>query len=122
MLMKKSLAEYLDEYDAGHTQLGTKLTHLVGIPLIVASLPTIPFNPVLGLGMFGAGWALQLIGHYVFENNSPKLIGDPFFAIVGVIWVAVEIGRMLGFEFPVIQAERQPDADSTDAPSSATTH
>ena len=58
----KSLREYLDEYGEGHRHFGTRLTHMFGIPMIVASLPLFPFNPLVGGGLFVGGWILQFIG------------------------------------------------------------
>ncbi|HEY7958023.1 MAG: DUF962 domain-containing protein [Polyangia bacterium] len=103
--MAKSLKEYMEEYAAGHTQRGTKLTHMVGIPMIVASLPMLPFNPLLGGGLFVGGWILQFIGHYVFEHNDPKFFGDPLNLLVGVIWAAVEWAHLVGIELPIPGAE-----------------
>ncbi|HEX4457559.1 MAG TPA: DUF962 domain-containing protein [Polyangia bacterium] len=97
----KSLREYLDDYAEGHRQLGTRLTHMVGIPLIVASVPVLPFNPLLGGGMFAAGWALQFVGHYCFEKNSPLLFGDLTNTLVGVVWAAKEWADLFGIELPL---------------------
>jgi uncharacterized membrane protein YGL010W len=100
-MANKSLRQYLDEYEEGHRQLGTRLTHMVGIPLILASLPVLPFNPLVGGGMFVGGWILQLIGHYVFEKNDPKFLDDPLNLLVGAYWSAIEWGRVLGVNVPV---------------------
>ena len=82
----KSLREYLDEYGEGHTPTsGRSLTHMFGIPMIVASLPIFPFNPILGGGLFVGGWILQFVGHYVFEKNDPKFFGDPVNLLIGVV-------------------------------------
>lgn len=97
----KTLSEYLDDYAAGHRQLGTRLTHMVGIPMIVASLPLFPFNPLLGGALFAGGWALQFIGHYVFEHNRPLLFGDLTNTLVGVLWAAKEWADLLGLELPL---------------------
>ncbi len=97
----KSLREYLDEYAAGHSQLGTRITHLFGIPMIVASLPLLPFNPLLAGGLFTGGWILQFIGHYLFEKNDPKFFGDPIHMLIGVLWVAIEWAQMLGIRVPL---------------------
>ena len=48
----------LEQYATEHTKLGTKLTHMVGIPMIVASIPTAVVNPPLAAGLFAGGWAL----------------------------------------------------------------
>jgi uncharacterized membrane protein YGL010W len=104
-LMKKSLEEYMREYAAHHTQPGTKLTHMFGIPMILASLPLAPVALPASAGLFLGGWTLQFIGHYVFEKNDPQFFGDPFNLIVGVIWAAVEWARLLGIELPVPGAQ-----------------
>ncbi len=98
MFMRMSLPEYLSEYAGGHTQLGTKITHMIGIPLIVASLPTLLFNPFLGGALFVIGWIFQLVGHWVFEKNSPSFAHDPFFLLVGPIWTALEFAELFGIK------------------------
>jgi uncharacterized membrane protein YGL010W len=101
MLMKKTLEEYMRDYQASHSKTGTKITHMFGIPIIVASLPIIPINPLLGGSMFASGWVLQFIGHYVFEKNDPQFFGDPMNLLIGVLWSAVEWGHVLGFKVPI---------------------
>lgn len=101
MLFKKPLRDYLVEYAADHAQIGTRLTHMVGIPMIVASLPLLPLNPPVGGALFVAGWALQFIGHYVFEKNDPKFFGDPINLLIGVLWAFIEWARVFGIELPV---------------------
>lgn len=101
----KSLREYLDEYGEGHRQLGTRLTHMVGIPMIVASLPILPLNPLVGGGLFVGGWALQFVGHYVFEKNDPKFFGDPINLLIGVVWAAKEWAALFGLELPLVSAK-----------------
>jgi uncharacterized membrane protein YGL010W len=97
---KHSLREYIAQYQKEHTKLGTKLTHMVGIPMIVASLPTALVNPPLAGGMFVGGWALQYIGHYVFEKNKPAFYADPYYLLVGPVWVAAEWMHLLGLPVP----------------------
>ncbi|HEY3999804.1 MAG TPA: DUF962 domain-containing protein, partial [Candidatus Xenobia bacterium] len=73
----KTLEAYLEQYAAEHTKPGTKVTHMIGIPMIVASLPCAFKNPRLAAGLFVGGWALQLLGHKI-EGNKPALLDDPF--------------------------------------------
>jgi uncharacterized membrane protein YGL010W len=100
LLPQKSLREYLTTYQQEHTKLGTKLTHMVGIPMIVASLPTAVVNPPLAGGLFTAGWALQLIGHKVFEGNKPSFLSDPYYLLVGPVWVTAEWLELLRLPVP----------------------
>ena len=70
--MRKTLQEYLADYEKDHQSPGIRMTHMVGIPMIVASLPLFPFNPLVGGGLFVGGWLLQFLGHWVFEGNNPS--------------------------------------------------
>ena len=90
----------LARYAREHTQLGTKLTHMVGIPMILASFPTAVVSPPVAGGLFVGGWALQYIGHYVFEKNSPAFYGDPYYHLVGPVWVAAEWAKLFGVPLP----------------------
>jgi uncharacterized membrane protein YGL010W len=97
---KRNLREYMALYAKEHKQFGTKLTHMVGIPMIVASLPTAFVAPRTALGLFAGGWALQYIGHYAFEGNKPAFYGDPYYLLVGPVWVAAEWMALVGIPVP----------------------
>lgn len=64
-------------YRTQHRTLGCKLTHMVGIPMIAISIPALFVHWPTSVGLFVGGWALQFIGHFVFEHNSPVLFADP---------------------------------------------
>ena len=102
LLPQRTLREYLTTYQKEHTKLGTKLTHMVGIPMIVASLPTALVSPPLAGGMFVGGWALQFIGHAVFEKSKPSFFADPYYLLVGPVWVAAEWLELFGLPVPAI--------------------
>lgn len=78
-------------YRDSHQTIGCKITHMFGVPIIMASLVMLFFNWPLALGMFVGGWFLQFIGHFVFEKNRPVLFSDPknpltyFYAMVFVL-------------------------------------
>lgn len=110
-LPQRSLREYMAEYKQGHTQLGTRLTHMVGIPMIVASVPTAFVNPPLAGGLFLGGWALQVAGHALFEKNKPAFFSDPYYLLVGPVWVVVEWLELLGLPIPeaLQPAPEQPE-------------
>lgn len=103
-MLTKSLREYLDEYGEGHRQRGTRLLHMVGIPMIVVSLPIVPINPLWGGALFAGGWALQWIAHKVFEKNEPKFLSDPLHLLIGVVWTAREWAALFGLELPLPEA------------------
>jgi uncharacterized membrane protein YGL010W len=99
-LPQQTLREYIALYAKDHTKFGTKLTHMVGIPMIVASFPTAIVSPPLAGGLFVGGWALQYVGHYVFEKNDPAFYRDPYYLLVGPVWVAAEWLQLFGLPVP----------------------
>ncbi len=110
---RQSLRAYVAQYDKEHTKLGTKLTHMVGIPMIVASIPTAFVNPPAAGGLFVGGWALQYIGHYVFEKNQPAFYSDPYYLLVGPVWVAAEWLHLFGVPVPEIFTGAPADGSET---------
>ena len=92
----KRFDAYMARYDREHTKLGTRLTHVVGIPMILVSLGTVWVNWRLGLGLFVLGWVLQFIGHRI-EGNRPAFFGDPLYLLIGVVWAFKEL---LGWVLP----------------------
>jgi hypothetical protein len=97
------LKAHRELYRREHSTLGCKITHMFGVPLIMASLITVFFAWKIGLAMFVIGWALQFAGHYVFEKNKPVLFSDPsnpftyFFAIIFVAeewWSLITTGKL----------------------------
>jgi uncharacterized membrane protein YGL010W len=66
-------AEKMAYYRSQHTTTGVRATHLFGIPGVAFSLPLVAARPKWGLPLFGASWALQVLGHVVFEKNGPAL-------------------------------------------------
>lgn len=76
---------YMAKYNEDHQNKVNRALHTVGIPMIVASLPIMPFNPLLGAGMFVFGWILQFVGH-AFEGKMPSFFRDPKFLLIGAMW------------------------------------
>jgi uncharacterized membrane protein YGL010W len=122
---QRSLRDYMSQYANEHTKLGTRLTHMVGIPMIVASIPTVFVNPPLAGGLFVGGWGLQYIGHYVFEKNKPAFYGDPYYLLVGPIWVAAEWMRLFGLPVPDVltgEGDAEVEPPTTNGEAAATTN
>ncbi len=87
--------DYMRSYHDDHQNPINRLTHLVGIPLIVASLPVMARRPARGLAMFGAGWALQFAGHF-FEGKAPSFVArDWRYLAIGPVWIANEWAELL---------------------------
>jgi uncharacterized membrane protein YGL010W len=94
--MKKDLRRAFDNrlkyYRSQHKTVGCKITHMVGIPMIVLSFPIAFFNRRLAAQFQAIGWILQFTGHYVFEHNQPVFLeaGDPLTAAAALVFVASE--------------------------------
>ena len=83
-------------YEGTHQDPTNRALHLVGMPFIVAGTAGLtvssPFNPLSwpvygpSLASFAGGWALNLVGHAVYEKNAPALTEDPLSFIAGPMW------------------------------------
>jgi len=54
----------------------------------------------VGLGLFVLGWIIQFVGHY-FEGRKPAFVDDLTGLIIGPLFVAAELGFMLGLREPL---------------------
>ena len=75
--VRKALHERMVYYKSQHRTLGCKVTHMIGIPMIILSLVAFPFNKRLSLLLQTGGWILQFVGHFVYEHNKPVLFALP---------------------------------------------
>ena len=89
MSEKMTFHDYMRQYHEDHQHPINKACHMIGIPMIVASLPVIPVAPPVGLGMFGTGWAFQFVGH-AFEGKKPSFTRDLRYLAIGPVWITVE--------------------------------
>jgi uncharacterized membrane protein YGL010W len=87
--MAMTFHDYMRTYGEDHTHPINKACHLIGIPMIVASLPLIPVAPPIGVSLFTVGWGFQFVGHY-FEGKKPSFTNDWKYLTIGPIWAAVE--------------------------------
>jgi uncharacterized membrane protein YGL010W len=88
--MAFDLKTYLEKYKQDHQHPVNKALHTVGIPMILTSLVVVPFNPLLGAGLFVFGWILQFVGH-AFEGKMPSFFSDPKFLLVGAMWFVKKV-------------------------------
>lgn len=80
-------SSFIEEYKAKHRHPLNKLTHSIGIPAIVVSLPLFFFDWRWALALFVGGWVLQFVGHFI-EGNQPAFFRNPVFLLVGPLWLA----------------------------------
>jgi uncharacterized membrane protein YGL010W len=91
MMGGKTWDEWIVEYAEGHQHPMNRLTHMIGIPMIIVSLPLfvaalfVPQLWILPVALFLMGWALQFIGH-AFEGKPPEFFKDWRFLLVGARW------------------------------------
>jgi uncharacterized membrane protein YGL010W len=86
---------FADNYKAKHQHPLNRLTHTIGIPLIVISLPLFFFNWRWALALFVVGWVFQFIGHAI-EGNRPAFFRNPFYLLVGPWWLLRRAAGALG--------------------------
>jgi uncharacterized membrane protein YGL010W len=91
MFAGRSWESWIAQYSESHRHPVNRLTHTLGIPMILLSLPLFVAGLVwhvvlwVALGLFVAGWTLQFIGH-VFEGKPPEFFSDWRFLLVGSRW------------------------------------
>ena len=95
MMGGRSWDEWIEEYSEGHQHPVNRLTHSIGIPMIVVSLPLFLFNWRWALTLFVVGWILQFVGHAI-EGNQPAFFKNPMYLLVGPAWILRRIGSALG--------------------------
>lgn len=90
--MPESLVE---NYKAKHQHPLNKLSHSIGVPLIVVSLPLFFVSWRSALALFVVGWTLQFIGHAI-EGNQPAFLENPLHLLVGPLWLLRRIANAVG--------------------------
>ncbi len=88
-------ASFVENYKAKHQHSLNRLSHSVGIPLIVISLPLFFLSWRWALGLFVAGWVLQFVGHAI-EGNQPAFFTNPLYLLVGPLWLLRRLAAALG--------------------------
>ena len=87
---------FMENYKAKHRHPWNRLTHNIGIPMIVISLPLFFFNWRWALAMFVAGWILQFVGHAI-EGNQPAFFHNPVYLLIGPLWLVRRALAACGF-------------------------
>ena len=91
------LADDLAYYSSQHRTKGCKITHMIGVPIIVASIMVWPFNRKLSGKLQTLGWVIQLLGHLGFEHNTPVVleVQSPSMLAAAVIFIGQRWKRFL---------------------------
>src|SRR5436190_21664137 len=87
-------ASFIENYKAKHQHPLNRLSHSIGIPLILISLVLVFFNWRWGLALFIAGWILQVIGHLI-EGNRPAFFSNPMYLVIGPVWLVHRAASVL---------------------------
>jgi uncharacterized membrane protein YGL010W len=87
-------ASFVENYKDKHRHPLNRLTHNIGIPMIVISLPLFLFNWRWALGLFVVGWVFQFIGHAI-EGNQPAFFRNPVYLLVGPWWIVRRVAVAL---------------------------
>src|SRR3712207_9231876 len=103
------MSSFVEEYKAKHRHPLNKLTHYIGIPAIVVSLPLSFWDWRWALGLFVAGWVFQFVGHAI-EGNSPAFFRNPVYLGVGPLWLLRRAHAALGLARPAGKEPRGPRA------------
>ncbi|MDT5146386.1 MAG: hypothetical protein QOC58_1031 [Mycobacterium sp.] len=83
-------------YRTQHMSKGVRAADLVGTPVFAAGLPLLFARPRVGATMFLGGWAVQILGHRLFEKNLPATHkGWITYQLAGAIHVCEQYGEML---------------------------
>ena len=93
----------MEDYKAKHRHPLNRLTHSVGIPLIVVSLPLIFFSWRWALALFVVGWILQFVGHWI-EGNQPAFFRNPVFLLIGPLWMVRRALSAVGLMKPTVNS------------------
>lgn len=86
---------FVDKYKSRHRHPLNRLSHSIGIPMIVVSLPLFFFSWRWALVLFAIGWVFQIIGHAI-EGNQPAFFGNPLYLLVGPWWLLRRAAEAVG--------------------------
>ena len=86
---------FVDNYKSKHRHPLNRLSHSIGIPMIVVSLPLFLFSWRWALALFVVGWVFQFIGHAI-EGNQPACFSNPFYLLVGPWWLVRRAAEAIG--------------------------
>jgi uncharacterized membrane protein YGL010W len=86
---------FIENYKAKHRHPLNRLSHSIGIPLILISLPLFFFSWRWALLLFIVGWIFQFLGHAI-EGNQPAFFKNPMYLLVGPVWLLRRAAAAIG--------------------------
>jgi hypothetical protein len=100
----REFAYYLHE----HRNPLNRLTHMVGVPLLLVTAAVGLAQHNWALLIFGQviGWAFQIAGHRI-EGNRPALLKRPISFVMGPQMLLVEFAERLGLHFGFARRARE---------------
>lgn len=84
-------------YEQTHQDPTNRVLHVIGIPMIIGGTVGLaafkPYRPLwfASAGAFTGGWALNFVGHAVFEKRAPAFADDPLGFLAGPVWDAKQL-------------------------------
>jgi hypothetical protein len=82
----------VDFYEQTHANPVNRKLHIIGIPMILGGTAGLllfnPYRPLwfMAASSFTFGWALNIVGHGLFEKNAPAFADDPLSFLAGPAW------------------------------------
>lgn len=82
----------IEFYDQTHQDPVNRAMHTVGIPMIVGGFVGMIASPRysppwwISNGSWTVGWALNFVGHGIYEKGAPAFAEDPLSFIAGPVW------------------------------------
>lgn len=86
---------FVDNYKSKHRHPLNKLSHSVGMPMIVVAVPLFFFSWRWALVFFVVGWLFQFIGHAI-EGNQPAFFRNPLYLLIGPWWLVRRAAEVVG--------------------------
>jgi len=102
----------------------------LGLAIVVAAIPllfiaaaiagsvSVVWVWVIAVALFVLGWALQIVGHQVFEGKRPTLLDNPVQMLISPMYIFARLFIALGFRSDlaaILRASTQPTSLGTPA-------
>jgi uncharacterized membrane protein YGL010W len=90
---------------------------VTSIPLLfaanaIASYVSVLWLWIIAVGLFVLGWALQIVGHQLFEGKRPTLLANPVQMLISPMYIFVKLFITLGLR-PDLAAVLQKSSQQT---------